>query len=63
MLAQQLVNAPGSSAAAAEAFSDANTLRHMLRFEAALAEAAAAAGLIPGRVGPAIVAACDPAQG
>ena len=42
-----LVNALGSAAATAEAFSDTATLRHMLRFEAALAKAAADAGLIP----------------
>ena len=47
--------------AAAEAFSDPATLGHMLRFEAALAEAAAEAGLIPRRAAPVIVEACDPA--
>ena len=61
LLTRRLVNALGSPAATAEAFSDASTLRHMLRFEAALAQAAASAGLIPARVVPAIVAACDPA--
>ncbi len=60
-MAGRLVNALGSSALAAEAFSDRATLRHMLRFEAALAEAAAEAELIPARAVPAIVAACDPA--
>ena len=39
-MAGRLVNALGSSALAAEAFSDFATLRHMLRFEAALAQAA-----------------------
>ena len=48
-MAGRLVNALGSSALAAEAFSDFATLRHMLRFEAALAQAAADAGLIPDR--------------
>ncbi|MBM3649657.1 MAG: 3-carboxy-cis,cis-muconate cycloisomerase [Alphaproteobacteria bacterium] len=57
----RLVNALGSSALAAEAFSDLATLRHMLRFEAALAGAAAEAGLIPKRAAPIIVKACDPA--
>jgi 3-carboxy-cis,cis-muconate cycloisomerase len=59
-MAGRLVNALGSSALAAEAFSDGATLRHMLRFEAALAQAAAEAGLIPRRCAPAIVKACDP---
>jgi len=60
-MAGLLVNALGSAAATAEAFSDAATLRHMLRFESALAHAAAEAGLIPARV-PAIVdQCCDPA--
>ena len=45
----------------AEAFSDTATLRHMLRFEAALAHATAAAGLIPKKVAPVIAKACDPA--
>ena len=58
-MAGRLVNALGSAAATAEAFSDAATLRHMLRFEAALAEATAAAGLIPKRAAKTIVAACD----
>jgi len=60
-MAGRLVNALGSSALAAEAFSDLATLRHMLRFEAALAQAAAEAGLIPKRAAPVIVKACDPA--
>ena len=48
--------------ATAEAFSDAATLRHMLRFEAALAHAAARAGLIPQEAcRRSIAAACDPA--
>ena len=58
-MAGRLVNALGAAAATAEAFSDAATLRHMLRFEAALAEATAAAGLIPKRAAKTIVAACD----
>src|ERR1700754_506969 len=60
-MAGRLVNALGSSALAAEAFSDLATLRHMLRFEAALAQAAAEAGLIPKRAAPIIAKACDPA--
>jgi 3-carboxy-cis,cis-muconate cycloisomerase len=60
-MAGALVNALGASAATAEAFSDRNTLRHMLRFEAALAKAAADAGLIPGKHAAVIAAACDPA--
>ena len=60
-MAGRLVNALGSSALAAEAFSDFATLRHMLRFEAALAQAAADAGLIPKKFAPIIVKACDPA--
>jgi 3-carboxy-cis,cis-muconate cycloisomerase len=60
-MAGRLVTALGSSALAAEAFSDAATLRHMLRFEAALAHAAAAAGLIPKKFAPIIAKACDPA--
>ena len=60
-MAGRLVNALGSSVLAAEAFSDLATLRHMLRFEAALAQAVAEAGLIPKRVAPIIVKACDPA--
>ena len=60
-MAGRLVNALGSSALAAEAFSDFATLRHMLRFEAALAQAAAEAGLIPKKYAPVIVKACDPA--
>jgi 3-carboxy-cis,cis-muconate cycloisomerase len=57
----RLVTALGASALAAEAFSDTATLRHMLRFEAALAHAAAAAGLIPRKYAPIIAKACDPA--
>ena len=60
-MAGRLVNALGCSALAAEAFSDLATLRHMLRFEAALAQAAAEAGLIPKKFAPVIVKACDPA--
>ena len=60
-MAGRLVNALGSSSATAEAFSDTATLRHMLRFEAALAEATAAAGLIPKRAASVIVKGCDPA--
>src|ERR1700704_3609369 len=60
-MAGRLVNALASSALAAEAFSDLATLRHMLRFEAALAQAAAEAGLIPRRMAPIIAKACDPA--
>src|SRR5262245_45474607 len=60
-MAGRLVNALGSSALAAEAFSDFATLRHMLRFEAALAHAAADAGLIPKKAAPVIAKACDPA--
>lgn len=56
----RLVSALGSSAVTAECFSDIATLRHMLRFEAALAEATAAAGLIPKRAASVIVKACDP---
>jgi 3-carboxy-cis,cis-muconate cycloisomerase len=61
-MAGRLVNALGVASAAAEAFSDAATLRHMLRFEAALARAAAQAGLIPKKSAVAIAAACDPTQ-
>lgn len=60
-MAGRLVSALGASALAAEAFSDTATLRHMLRFEAALAHAAAAAGLIPRKYAPIIAKACDPA--
>ncbi|WP_422002031.1 3-carboxy-cis,cis-muconate cycloisomerase [Reyranella sp.] len=60
-MAGRLVNALGSAALAAESFSDLATLRHMLRFEAALAQATADAGLIPRRAAPIIVKACDPA--
>ena len=47
LMTGRLVSALGSSATTADCFSDTATLRHMLRFEAALAEATAAAGLIP----------------
>jgi 3-carboxy-cis,cis-muconate cycloisomerase len=60
-MAGRLVNALGASADAAEAFSDHATLRHMLRFEAGLALAAADAGLIPQAFAPIIAKACDPA--
>jgi 3-carboxy-cis,cis-muconate cycloisomerase len=59
-MAGLLVDALGSAAKRAEAFSDTNTLRHMLRFEAALAQATAEAGLIPKRAAAVIAAACDP---
>ncbi len=59
-MAGRLVSALGASAAAAEAFSDLATLRHMLRFEAALGDAAAKAGLIPRRAAVVIAKACDP---
>jgi 3-carboxy-cis,cis-muconate cycloisomerase len=58
-MAGALVNALGAAATTADAFSDRNTLRHMLRFEAALATAAAEAGLIPGKHAATIAAACD----
>jgi 3-carboxy-cis,cis-muconate cycloisomerase len=58
-MAGALVNALGAASATAEAFSDRNTLRHMLRFEAALAKAAAQAGLIPAKHAATITAACD----
>jgi len=60
-MVRRLVNALGAAARTAGAFSDAATLRHMLRFEAALAHAAASAGLIPAGHLPHIVEACDPA--
>ena len=60
-MAGRLVNALGAAAATVEAFSDMATLRHMLRFEAALAHAVAGAGLIPTKFVPIIAAACDPA--
>jgi 3-carboxy-cis,cis-muconate cycloisomerase len=59
-MAGRLVNALGSAASTAEAFSDAATLRHMLRFEAALAQATAAAGLILKKHAATIAKACDP---
>jgi 3-carboxy-cis,cis-muconate cycloisomerase len=58
-MAGRLVNALGAAAATAEAFSDEATLRQMLRFEAALAQATAGAGLIPRRAASVIVKACD----
>lgn len=58
-MAGRLVVALGSSSATAEAFSDHSTLRHMLRFEAALAHATAEAGLIPKKHAATIEAACD----
>ncbi len=60
-MAGRLVNALGASTRTAEAFSDTATLRHMLRFEAALAHATAAAGLIPKKHAPIIEQACDAA--
>jgi 3-carboxy-cis,cis-muconate cycloisomerase len=60
-MAGRLVNVLGAAAATAKAFSDTATLRHMLRFEAALAHAVAQAGLIPKKHAPIIAAACDPA--
>jgi 3-carboxy-cis,cis-muconate cycloisomerase len=60
-MVRRLVNALGAAARTAGAFSDEATLRHMLRFEAALAHAAASAGLIPAQYAPPIVEACDPA--
>ncbi|HYC64682.1 MAG TPA: 3-carboxy-cis,cis-muconate cycloisomerase [Reyranellaceae bacterium] len=60
-MAGRLVNALGAAARTADAFSDAATLRHMLRFESALTHAAAQAGLVPKKV-PQIVDQClDPA--
>jgi 3-carboxy-cis,cis-muconate cycloisomerase len=58
-MAGRLVNALGAATKTAAAFSDEATLRHMLRFEAALALATAAAGLIPKKYGPLIETACD----
>ncbi len=58
-MAGRLVNALGAASRTAESFSDQATLRHMLRFEAALAHAVAAAGLIPKRHAAVIEAACD----
>jgi len=57
-MAGALVNALGAAAATADAFSDHNTLRHMLRFEAALAKAVSDAGLIPKQHAAIIAAAC-----
>ena len=59
-MAGRLVNALGAAATTAEAFSDQTTLRHMLRFEAALTVAVARAGLIPRKHVAAIERACDP---
>ena len=58
-MAARLVHALGSSARTAACFSDEATLRHMLRFEAALAHAVAAAGLIQKKHAAVIEAACD----
>jgi 3-carboxy-cis,cis-muconate cycloisomerase len=58
-MAGRLVTALGSATRTAEAFSDHATLRHMLRFEAALAHATAAAGLVPRKHAAVIAAACD----
>jgi 3-carboxy-cis,cis-muconate cycloisomerase len=60
-MAARLVSALGTSSRTAECFSDTATLRHMLRFEAALARAAAEAGLIPKKAASVIAKACDPA--
>jgi len=60
-MAGALVNALGAATATADAFSDRATLRHMLRFEAALAKAVALAGLIPAKHAGTIAAACDAA--
>jgi 3-carboxy-cis,cis-muconate cycloisomerase len=57
----RLVNALNASVKVAEAFSDEATLRHMLRFEAELAHAVAAAGLISKKHATTIAAACDAA--
>jgi len=54
-----LVHALGSSSRTAQHFSDTATLQHMLRFEAALAHAVAAAGLISKKHAAVIEAACD----
>ena len=58
-MAGRLVSALGAADRTAEAFSDRATLRHMLRFEAALAHAVAAAGLIRKKHAAVIEAACD----
>jgi 3-carboxy-cis,cis-muconate cycloisomerase len=58
-MAGVLVNALGAASATADAFSDRNTLRQMLRFEAALARAVARAGLIPAEHAATIAAACE----
>jgi 3-carboxy-cis,cis-muconate cycloisomerase len=60
-MVRRLFNALGAAARTAQAFSDEATMRHMLRFEAALAHAAAGAGLIPQEHAATIVEACDPA--
>jgi 3-carboxy-cis,cis-muconate cycloisomerase len=57
----RLINALGAAMGTAEAFSDVATLRHMLRFEAALTRAVADAGLIPKKHVRPIEQACDPA--
>lgn len=59
-MAGRLVNALGAAARTAEAFSDQATLRHMLRFEAALTVAVARARLIPKKHLAVIEQACDP---
>ncbi len=58
-MAGRLVNALGAASRTAEAFSDLATLRHMLRFEAALAHATASAGLVPKKHAAVIEKACD----
>ena len=60
-MVRRLFNALSAARRTDEAFSDAATLRHMLRFEAALAHAAASAELIPRKHADTIVEACDPA--
>jgi 3-carboxy-cis,cis-muconate cycloisomerase len=60
-MAGRLVNALGAASRTADAFSDTATLRHMLRFEAALAHATASAGLVPKKHAAVIEAACDAA--
>ena len=58
-MAGRLVNALGAASRTADAFSDTATLRHMLRFEAALAHATASAGLVPKKHAAVIEKACD----
>src|SRR5476651_195546 len=60
-MAGRLVNALGAASRTADAFSDTATLRHMLRFEAALAHATASAGLVPKKHAAVIEKACDAA--